>query len=233
MANMAITFDPPLCETITIISPALFPQRQTTPIFFAAQLSAHDYAQLVAAGGCIELWSDIGLSNVSNNPARSWNARKFVDSRRPDEARSGAYTLSLQLPSHVDNPQAHIIYLPIALPPLGSTETLHFSFTYRIVYSSGEITWLGEFGQNGGLILKASLAKFLNGLTLSMAWLLDYSQQAYVQEIKDHVEDVEVATIDHLSDFHIWALGRNGFVLDIYSLVAHTYLTMLDVKVHR
>ena len=212
---MAITFDPPLCETFTITSPTLFPQRQTTPILFMAQLSADDYAQLVAAGGCIELWSDIDLSNASNNPDRSWNARKFVDSRRPDEGRLGAYTLSLQLPSHVDDPQAHVLYLPIALPPLKSSETLHYSFTYRIVYTSGEITWLGEFGQNGGLILKASVAKFLNGLTLSTAWLLDYSQQAYVQEIKDPVENVEVATINNLSDFHIWGLGRNGSVLDI------------------
>ena len=91
-----------------------------------AQLSADDYAQLVAAGGCIELWSDIDLSNASNNPDRSWNARKFVDSRRPDEGRLGAYTLSLQLPSHVDDPQVHILYLPIALPPLGARRRFTF-----------------------------------------------------------------------------------------------------------
>lgn len=167
------------------------------------------------------MWSDIGPSSASNSSKRSWNERKFVNSRRPEEVHSGAYTLSLELSSDIDDPQTRTLYLPIALPPLGSAETHRFSFTYRIVYSSGKITWLGTTRTDGVLILKASVERLLNGLTLSAEWQLDSSQQAYVQKVNDNVEDVEVATIKNPSNFHTWALGRNGFVLSVLSCYAH------------
>ncbi|KJA26010.1 hypothetical protein HYPSUDRAFT_199243 [Hypholoma sublateritium FD-334 SS-4] len=211
---MDITFDPPLRETITVVSPVLLPQRQTTPVLFTARLSALDYEQLDAAGGCIEAWSNIP-SNASNSSNRSWNGRKFVTSARPDEVHSGAYTLSLQFSSDVDHPQTRTLYLPIALPPLGSAETLRFAFTYRIVYPSGKIRWLGTTQTNGALILKASAERLLNDLTLSAEWQLDSSQQAYVQETND-VEDLEVATIKNPSQsFRTWALGKNGFISNL------------------
>lgn len=220
---MIIKFNPPLGETISFTSPSVLPHRQATPLLFTAQLSTFDYSQIVTDGGHLELWSDIPSEGKYDG---TWAESKFLEGERSNEPLSGAYILSLRIsPRTSDNEQVQNLYLPITLPPLGENGTQRFSFTYRIVYSSGTTTWLGAFGQNGSLLLITPEPRSLRGIILPDTWSLDFRRQAYVLDIEDGNHSLEVMKLENPADFRIWALGRDRYVCSHYFLLYALVIT--------
>ena len=212
-----ISFKPPLGEAVDIISSPLSPGNQPTSILFSAHLSQGNYEKLVRDGGRVQLWSDIPRVGKVNNGA--WGKMDFNEVRRevyPTElrritlnsnAKEDAVVVVLSL----------LVSLPTPTPASDATKKRRFSFTYRIVYGSGGITWLGQFGKNGVVIVsRGAQPDSLYGLALSQGWSVNQAQSLCVFEVKDKVKDfsinpppVEVAKLTKRSEFKIYALGED------------------------
>lgn len=135
---MHFHFFPALGETIQVSVP---PVRTTSlQLRFEARLSSEDYLQLRNVGANLQLWSNIGA-------ASEWGQLdfQFFSSESPT-----VNAMSLLGPSDHDD-QSKALSLAVSVP--FPTEPLHYSFTYRLVYPSGEIKWLGSFGHNGSLVI--------------------------------------------------------------------------------
>ena len=83
-----------------------------------------------------------------------------------------------------------------------------FQFTYRILYPSGTIVWLGQYGQNGLISLKETESLLtVDSLDISAGWTFSESRQAYVSgDIR--AESFEVLRLKTLADFRILALAE-------------------------
>lgn len=172
---------------------------------FTAELSALDYDQLVKDGGCVQLWSDIFRQDEN---AIAWQAVDFEDS-------ASRFTTALLVDnSPSQKTSVKILSLSISLP-LSNNTIRQFSFTYRIAYSSGDITWLGAFGQDGVLTLNQSHSDPFGGIHLHAGWTSGPVQHCRVIEIKDVVNSLEVAIMDNLSEYRVCALGSNRLVLKL------------------
>lgn len=190
---MLITFNPPLGDTIHIARPALFPLSQPIVLLFTAQLSAHDYRDLVQQKARVELWSDLPRDNESGwgklEFSESWNNSALDDS------------------SQIQDNQVKTLDLSVTIPAATSA-TSRFSFTYRVTYASGQITWLGAFGQDGLLIFKQE-NNVVHGLVLRQGWREDNTQASRIFEIPEGISSMEIANVETPSKFRICALSKD------------------------
>jgi hypothetical protein len=191
---MLITFNPPLGDTIHIARPALFPLPQPIVFLFTARLSAHDYRDLVQKKARVELWSDLPRDNESG-----WGKLEFSESWNNS---------ALDDFSQIQDNQVKTLDLSVTIPAPTSA-TSRFSFTYRVTYASGHITWLGAFGQNGLLTFKQE-DNVVCGLVLRQGWREDNMQELRIFEIPEGVSSIEVANMENPSKFRIWALSKDG-----------------------
>ncbi|CAA7258793.1 unnamed protein product [Cyclocybe aegerita] len=208
---MLITFNPALGGTVHITPASVLPETQTISLLFTAKLSASDYDQLNRDRGRVQLWSDLPHKDRAYGV---WGEFEFGQNRRedaPGSALSGAYRVSLgsSLPSY--DSQEKTLYLPVLLSA-DECWARRFLFTYRIVYPSGETTWLGAFGQNGTLFLDPVEANTLHGLSLQSGWEVDEAKGRRIFAIQGTVNSLLVAKIPKMTDFRIWALGKDSFL---------------------
>lgn len=210
--TMLITFNPPVGDTIRIARPALFPLTQPIVLLFTAQLSAHDYNDLVQQEARVELWSDLPRDQESG-----WGKLEFSESWNDS---------ALDCSSQIQGNQVKTLDISVPIPAATSA-TCRFSFTYRITYTSGHITWLGAFGQDGLLIFEHNA---VYGLVLRQGWREDDTQESRVFEIPEGISSTEVAKVENPSNFRIWALGKDGWVLG--DSVAIPARILIRMKVH-
>lgn len=210
--TMDIAFNPPIGECIQL---AASPLSQTAPLHFTAELSAHDHDKLVQDRARIQLWSDLPHNGQSSYDG-GWGALDFTDQAQDmEEMSSCKVSLGSTYPIHASEEKVTLflearVALPMGLIP-------RFSFTYRIVYPSGDIQWLGAFGQNGSLSFERSdhdLRDF--GLD---AWTFDKSKMARIYEVKQSVGALDVASVKNVYDYCVRALGptRYLYLLNIYA----------------
>ncbi|KAJ3513735.1 hypothetical protein NLJ89_g2782 [Agrocybe chaxingu] len=142
-----------------------------------------------------------------------WGEFEFDQNGREDapESASSAYWVSLgsSLPSY--DTQEKTLYLPVLLPA-DECWARRILFTYRVVYPSGETIWLGAFGQNGTLFLDPVEANILHGLSLQTGWEVDEAKGGRVFAVQGAVDSLPVAKIPRMTDFRIWALGKDSFL---------------------
>ncbi|KIM48371.1 hypothetical protein M413DRAFT_229773 [Hebeloma cylindrosporum] len=195
--TMLITFNPPLSDTIHITRPALFPLSQPIVLLFTARLSAHDYRDLVQDKAHVELWSDLPRDNENGwgklEFSESWNNFALDDSSQSQDIQEKTLNLYVSIPA-------------------ATSAARRFSFTYRVTYPSGHITWLGSFGQNGSLILEQGEDNMICGLVLREGWREDNTQKSRIFEIPKTISSVEVAKLENPSKFRIWGLNKDGFI---------------------
>jgi len=189
---MLITFNPPIGDTIRIARPALFPLSQPIVLHFTARLSAHDYNDLVQQEARVELWSDLPRDQESG-----WGKLEFSESRNDS---------ALDSSSQMQDNQVKTLDISVSIPAATSA-TCRFSFTYRITYASGHITWLGAFGQDGLLIFEHNVDY---GLVLRQGWHEDDTQESWIFEIPEGISSTAVANVKNPSNFRILALGKDG-----------------------
>ena len=139
-------------------------------------VQVHGLAELERSGARVEVWSDIDADD-------RWVAFPFVKATNDEED---------------DKLYAHI--------QLGNATKSYFSFTYRMVYPSGKVRWLGAFGQDGHLMVDASPAALLPpGIESSASWSLNEEEKWW--EIST---PMPTPIISNLSHFHVWAFGADG-----------------------
>src|SRR6266511_3104992 len=133
----SITFDPPVGRTVDVgISSASV---RPTVLLFTAQLSGDDHDQLIKNGGRVQVWTDIPDEERTDG---GWRALDFMES---SPATGGLVALHPESAAGHEMPK--FLYVMVRSPE-------RFQFTYRILYPSGTIVWLGQYGQNGLISLK-------------------------------------------------------------------------------
>jgi hypothetical protein len=104
--------------------------------------------------------------------------------------------------------QTPTLSLFLTVPLTSTDKDLKFSFTYRILYPSGEINWLGSFGQNGCILVDSS--RTTPHLLLAEGWHHDTDEGPQVWDARgQHVDNVKIGRIAHPTDWKIWGLGRD------------------------
>lgn len=195
----SITFNPPLGRTVHVGIP--WASFRPTVLLFTAQLSEHDHHQIVKSGGRVQLWSDI--PDEAHTPG-GWRALDFME-RSP--VPSGL-VVALQSESPAEHEKPKCLYLMVRPPE-------RVQFTYRILYPSGAIVWLGQYEQNGLIFLKESQSLAVDGLDINPGWTFSETRQAYVSENILHAESLGVLRLRALADFQILALAEQGYVINL------------------
>ena len=196
--HMAITFNPPIGDSIQLeISFAL----QTALLHFTAELTAHDHNKLIPERARIQLWSDLAQSDGG------WGALDFMYQTQATEELSSSHKISLggTCPILASEEKVTLFLEVVALLPMSRNP--HFSFTYRIFYPSGDIQWLGSFGQNGSLSFERSDHDLHNfGLH---SWTFDKSRMAHIYEVKEPVASgtLVVAKVRDVNNYCVRAMG--------------------------
>jgi len=189
----SITFNPPNGRTVHVDIP--YASVRPTVLLFTARLSGHDHDQIVKNGGRIQLWTDI----PDEEHTGGWRALDFME-RSP--APGGLVVLQPD-ESPVEHEKPKCLYLMVRPPE-------SVQFTYRVLYPSGAIVWLGQYGQNGSIFLEESRSLNVDGLDINAGWTLSETRQAYVSKSILHEESLEVLRLRALADFRIIALAEQG-----------------------
>ncbi|KAG6832249.1 hypothetical protein H0H92_004214 [Tricholoma furcatifolium] len=195
---MSIVFSPAILDTVHVPI-----NSSSTTLKFTATLNTADYDTFQKQGARIQLWSNIP---VDGDTSGNWSSCDFEsDLPAPVDPQESVKVVSLSNEDEDENhtlpPGRTVLSLRILLPQ-SNNEQEFFSFTYRILYSSGEIRWLGEFGRNGALILKRADTKVALGL--SSEWT--YKQGGYVYTRTD-TKDIPVIRISKPEEYVVCSLG--------------------------
>ncbi|GBE78100.1 hypothetical protein SCP_0109820 [Sparassis crispa] len=148
---MHLSFFPTLGSSTSL---ALPPRTDGRLIFQAKFLSREEYDQAQRDGIRIELWANLPSEGSGSEAWGSWLFQK-IDPGAPSIIGSTVDSTVLLSDSDEATPlaQEHVLYLQVPVR-LQSSTCSTFSFTYRLVYPSGSIHWLGEFGHNGHLSIE-------------------------------------------------------------------------------
>ena len=149
---MHLTFTPDLYQ-VTVVPLSKLPQGETfhTLTFKASFDSPAAYNEAKANGARVEMWTDLP---TSKGEAGGWRAIVFEyadltkrrDQVEPKDLVFDCITFENSPSPIEDNTSVYAtVKVPATLVPEGSM----FSFTYRVVFPSGHIQWLGAYGQNG------------------------------------------------------------------------------------
>jgi hypothetical protein len=212
---MHIIFNPPIGDSIQLETSL---SSQTVLLHFTAELSAHDQNKLIQDRARIQLWSDLP-HNAQSLSEGGWGALDLAHQAQAEEEIDSSHKISLSstCPIHVIEEKV-TLFLQVVAPVHTSRP---FSFTYRIIYPSGDIQWLGAFGQNGLLSFKHSDYDLCNfGLH---SWNFDKSRMAHVYEIK---QTLIVARVRDVCNYRVRAIGLTR-CLYLLNICARIHLTSI------
>ncbi|KAJ7770787.1 hypothetical protein DFH07DRAFT_254664 [Mycena maculata] len=194
---MRIAFSPALGETIHVSVTRT--GKSTTELHFTATLSAAaDYEQIASGRVKLQAWSDIPASGRSSG---DWGDAEF----KPVLQNEHGFSL---LSVHEQNQIRTSLILDFTVPTSGH----RFSFTYRLVYPTGEIKWLGAYGHNGTLVLSRTHSE---PVILGQGWVADsVEHHSHHRDSEGSaVQDLEVARLAHHEDYTAWSpLAENSFL---------------------
>lgn len=194
---MGLTFDPPL-DVVTHVTPesgsSLVVLNFTAALDYDQHLQPHDGFQ-------IQLWSDLP---IDNRPAGQWGETALKDQL----AASTSALLDLVPIEPKENHDAFFharVFLPL-------TDNKQFSYTYRLVYPSGEIRWLGQFRQNGQVIVNTKLNADTSCFSLAKGWfVLPDGSALWGNETNDSFfRPVEIGELKENIHYDIWLVDETG-----------------------
>ncbi|KAI0359125.1 hypothetical protein OH77DRAFT_1575685 [Trametes cingulata] len=164
---MQLTFSPALGEqTVLKVAPkASGSQRPAAQsVLFRATFESRESLLKARADGIkVELWSDVPVEGRSWG---EWGAAQFGPLESESTPNEEVPTFSLGDAAEADDPvRENSLYVRLRVS-LHDHVGARFSFTYRLVYPSGEVRWLGEFGRNGELAIERGLP----GVDLREGW---------------------------------------------------------------
>jgi hypothetical protein len=144
---MVIQFFPAQGERVPVAVP---PHSSTIELqFIAAFASDKDYREARQDGVKVELWSNISMAHGGEG---RWGAHGFewaTDHTSDCTCQCGGDTSA----KCTSNPKVLDLRLRI---PISRNQV---EYTYRLVYPSGQIKWLGDYERNGVLVLERNLTQ--------------------------------------------------------------------------
>ncbi|THV06088.1 hypothetical protein K435DRAFT_849525 [Dendrothele bispora CBS 962.96] len=219
---MPVSFIPALGDAVRIHLPlwhTTSKQASTAQLQFTAFLDDHEFQQL-KNGMKVQIWTNIPSDERRNG---EWGAMDFEldDELFSIQHDSSAIPLSFG-PSSVygsardaahESPNTesrHVLTAKFSVPV--STSGNSFSFTYRLLYPSGEERWLGSYGQNGTLYLGISSKPDESGFALENDWALTNSDSVPLWQWRSDsvVKDLRVAEFLHPEDWSVCCVGKEG-----------------------
>lgn len=155
---MHVSFDPPLREVTALdVLQVQEAERGLVALTFFATLTEEDYRVLNDQGAQIQVWTNLPLDS---RPAFEWGANPFALLKDPiheenldaGEDKSAIKLCAIAPPTQ--NSSSDVVleaqfFIPPALLDAGSVS---FQYTYRFVYSNGEIWWQGNGEASNGTI---------------------------------------------------------------------------------
>ncbi|KAF9535510.1 hypothetical protein CPB83DRAFT_888215 [Crepidotus variabilis] len=208
---MSIVFDPPIGEAVHVGVSSLIAKIRPTVLLFTARLNVRDYDRLVKDKGQVQLWSDIPHDGAVGG---GWHQLDFQESARKSTFFGDDPTaISLNGPSIHPVGEDKILCLAVRLPA-GISSLLRFQFTYRIAYPSERIVWMGNYRQNGTVVLDDLGVPSTNGLQLMEGWSWSESKRGCAFET-EHGAGVEALKVESASEFRMLALGKQCLLPDL------------------
>ncbi|KAG6866835.1 hypothetical protein C0991_008771 [Blastosporella zonata] len=201
---MPIVFHPDLSGINFVLvesSPAL--------LNFTATLSVTEYNELKRDGGTIQLWSDIPVERAPS-PCGEWASCDFNPNMITHQKSVNKTSLGDGGDDTTSSPQTSVLTLQ-ALVPFSNKEQTRFSFTYRILYSSGEIRWLGDFGQNGTFVFERTTAETSVGL--AAGWV--HKEGLYAWTGSDETNQTDTTSDDTITVSGAGSLLLNTLTWDL------------------
>jgi hypothetical protein len=200
---MQISFNPPLGQTTHAV---VLPEARAAQLIFTATFtSASAFEEFKRDGLRAELWSNIP---IAGRQPGEWGERVFRDGSGDlsQSAESTDTRISLGSSGGDTNQGAarlNTLFLEFDIPLSDLTE---FAYTYRLVYPSGEIRWLGQFGCDGRL----AFAKGDSRIHFSEGWTVE-PNGAYLWQSIGPSDRTEVAQLRDGFEFDIRTIGtENG-----------------------
>lgn len=126
---MAISFSPVLGEVVRL---PVLADATTIRLSFTAVMFVWEYRQFDRQGAQLQLWSDID---------GSWGE---LDFEAPDDDEETA-------PNGGDFEQ---VVMRLTVDANLKPRTRSFSFTYRTLYPTGEVRWMGQADKNGAFLIR-------------------------------------------------------------------------------
>jgi hypothetical protein len=213
---MQILFRPPLGDILHIHAP---PCDAPTQLFFTATfVSLSDYEDYSRKGARIELWSN--LNGNDHWEGQSFKARKPLSRSTPPSSKEHTFSLARDCVQDENDIAENVLTLSLFTT---LTNRDAFEYTFRLVYASGEVSWLGHANNNGKVVLDRSDPV----LSLHHAWsaqdpaVLSHTLSWRVSGTQ--VDGLEVAKLsaDIRRSSVIWGLGTDGFkyVIGVYPVL--------------
>ncbi|KAI0662565.1 hypothetical protein C8Q70DRAFT_959559 [Cubamyces menziesii] len=162
---MQLTFTPALGEeTVLKVAPVASGRPASQSVLFKATFEDREALLKARTDGVkVEVWSDIPVDGRSYG---DWGALPFSELGTTSVPQGvPSFSLTSDAKEGDDASQENSLYVHIRAPfheHIGA----HFHFTYRLVFPTGEIKWLGEFGRNGELVIEQGLP----GVDLREGW---------------------------------------------------------------
>jgi hypothetical protein len=204
---MQISFNPPLEQVVRV---SVLPGVEEVQLSCRATfVSADDLEEFRRSGAKVELWSNFP---IAGRPGGDWNERVFRETE--DKER-----LALELGSSHDAiilggsdggsnqnrvKEENSLFLEFDVVV---SEQVQFEYTYRMVFPSGEIRWLGDFGRNGYLWLE----KGDDRVSLGKGWNMQPDGDFLWETNPDSSDDseIEVAQLSADFDYDIRLIGTD------------------------
>ncbi|TFK41336.1 hypothetical protein BDQ12DRAFT_679287 [Crucibulum laeve] len=213
---MSISFTPALEETLRLPVPsAAF--TDALQLEFSALLNLCDYDQLKKDGAKVQIWTNTPLAG---HAAGEWRELDFVEAKESSTSAHPSTLVSLLPngtlpPGKAENSNEVALtlrfYVPLSKYSTGQSQ-LQYAFTYRIVYASGEIKWLGQFGRNGSIILDYSSTSD-SVSPLRDGWTAGEYPGSYVYQLDDvNSNDEDLLEIGSSTDYHVWAFEKGSLL---------------------
>lgn len=190
-----LTFSPPLGSATTLYVPPVPSHARGLPVavYLKATFDSPElYAKAKSDGVRVEVWTNFP---VEGSRAGDWNAVAFTE---PDGAQSDQSELE-----GFDTREDHTFYLRLRALLQDQIEA-RFQFTYRLVYPSGHVQWLGQHDNNGVLAVEQGLT----GIDLAREWDVG-SDGAY--HLDSALVKGVVGQVLQMADWTVWAWDAAGY----------------------
>lgn len=220
-----IAFTPALGEAIQVPISDCCDELDTVAVRFAAVLGYREYQQVLEGHLKVQVWSDIASPDV-----QGWRAHDFhvvigsggatasheEEVAVPATSSSGTQVAPVRLTSPVPPLSSAVLSSSSsssddagsqrleASIPVSVRNARNFSFTYRAVYASGDVKWLGTYGHNG---YAEVVRENLRGLNLSKGW----SEAGRIFTLDGSSSSpVTIAAFENIEEYDVWAFPRGN-----------------------
>ncbi|KIM85519.1 hypothetical protein PILCRDRAFT_5807 [Piloderma croceum F 1598] len=199
---MVILFSPRRGERVTMGVPS---HASTIELHFSATFaSLEDERGARLDGVIIELWSDIPMAH---GKAGQWGALGFEwPTDHTDDSGDGD---RLGVISKCTSPTVTVLHLRTRIP---ISKRNQVQYTYRLIYPSGRIEWLGGYQRDGVLVFERQDPALTRGISFN-----SHAGQGTFFSGQDKRDNVEIMRLNQDTDWSIYAIREDGSVYNILS----------------